>query len=130
MQRTEDVNAPAGEMTNRLSLALRTFHNATRWSIEAVDAWSRHLKAAFRAAIRLKLLASLQPDAFFFRCPQIEDVFDSTWMQDHIQNPTDAASSVYLALLPAMFRNEDVMARDLDQMEPPIFPAVVLRKSL
>ncbi|KAL8837891.1 MAG: hypothetical protein Q9176_005367 [Flavoplaca citrina] len=130
VQRTEDVNAPAGEMANRLSLALRTFHKATRWSIEAVDAWSRHLRGVFGAAIRLKLLTCLQPNAFFFRCPQMEDVFESSWMQNHIQNPTNTASSVYLALFPAMFRTEKVMARDLDQMEPPVFPAVVVRKSL
>ncbi|KAI4269137.1 MAG: hypothetical protein LQ337_007460 [Flavoplaca oasis] len=130
VQRTEDVNAPAGEMANRLSLALRTFHNATRWSIEAVDAWSRHLRGAFGAAIRLKLLTCLQPNAFFFRFPQMEDVFESSWMQNHMQNPTNAASSVYLAMFPAMFRTEEVMARDLDQMEPPVFPAVVIRASL
>ncbi|KAL9025242.1 MAG: hypothetical protein Q9180_007706 [Flavoplaca navasiana] len=127
---TEDVNAPAAEMADRLILALRAFDNATRWSNEAIDAWDRHARGAFRAAIRLKLLTCLRPNAFFFRCPQMEDGFDSSWMQDPVENLTDAAPSVYLALFPAMFRSEEVMAMDLDQMKPPVFPALVLRKFL
>ena len=117
-------------MADRLSLALRAFDNATRWSNDAIDAWSRHARGAFRAALRLKLLTCLQPNAFFFRCPQMEDVFDSSWMQDAIENLTDAAPSVYLALFPAMFRSEQVMPMDFDRMQPPVFPAVVLRKFL
>lgn len=54
----------------------------------------------------------------------MEDILDSMWMQDDIENPVDSASLVYLA----MFPNEEGLAGDLDQMEPPIFPAVVLQK--
>ncbi|KAL8787652.1 MAG: hypothetical protein Q9213_002083 [Squamulea squamosa] len=130
----EDVNVDnhAGQLAWRMSLALTTFDldNTGRWSKDDNDTWLRHLGGVFGTAIRLKLLTCLQPDAFDFRWPQAMGIFDSQWMQDDKENPTDSAWPVYVALFPALLRNNEAMSRDLSQTELPVFPAVVLRKPL
>ncbi|KAL8768861.1 MAG: hypothetical protein Q9209_005042 [Squamulea sp. 1 TL-2023] len=128
----EDVNVDnhAEELACRISLALTPFDldNTARWSKKDSDTWLRHLRGVFRAAIRLKLYTCLQPEVFFFRWPQAEEVFDSKWMQCDHENPTDSAYPVYVALFPALLRNDEAMVSDLGQTETAVFSAVVLQK--
>lgn len=131
VQTTEELDPHVGELAERLGYVLKAFYpgNTKSWSKEIFDAWWKYRRGIFNAAIRLKYYTCLQPDAFFFRWPQMEEAFDSRWMQGDVENPTDCSSPVCLALFPALFRGEEALVMDQGQTELPVFPAVVLQRA-